>query len=277
MAVLIRGGQIAQDEIGPFGTAHAVRGGRLDEFLAIDVDRTVFDAGMFAAHFIELVGVVVAPFHVGRVVRRREDFPDEVARIVALLFDDPLPDSGRRARVVAGPGDITEGQVVCFPFGSPVDMDRLNLIADRVEDEAIQAGTANRVSQHHLANFDVDLLLRRIGDVMLLAMAHFVTQDDGDFIIVADQVEHALIDDHDMAHRAGRVERRIRADIPAVGQSLDTGVRLGDTGAEAVHDGRQPFIIVRIIEDTGLLGDGLVNLVLPFLGRIVVLDLLAQG
>ena len=80
-----------------------------------------------------------------------------------------------------------------------------------------------------------------------------------------------------MAHSAGRVERRIRADIPAVGQSLDTGVRLGDAGAEAVHDRRQTFIVILIMEDAGLLGDGLVNLALSFFGRVIVLDLLAQG
>ena len=232
---------------------------------------------MFAAHFIELFSVTVAPFLMGRMIRRREDFPDEVARVVAVFFHDPLPDGGRRAGIIAGPGDITEGQVVRFPFGSPVDVDRLDLVADRIEDEVVQAGATNRVGQDHLADFDIDLLLRRIGDVVFLAMSHFVAQDDGDFIIVADQVEHALVDDHDVAHGAGRVERLVRADIPAVGQGLDTGVRLGDAVAEAVHDGRQPFIIILIIEDAGPLGDGLVNLVLPFLGRIVVLDLLAQG
>ena len=80
-----------------------------------------------------------------------------------------------------------------------------------------------------------------------------------------------------MAHGAGRIERRVRADIPAVGQGLDAGVRLGDAGAETVHDRRQPFIVILIMEDAGLLGDGLVNLALSFLGRVIVLDLLAQG
>ena len=31
------------------------------------------------------------------------------------------------------------------------------------------------------------------------------------------------------------------------------------------------------MEDAGLLGDGLVNLALSFFGRVIVLDLLAQG
>ncbi len=53
-------------------------------------------------------------------------------------------------------------------------MDRFNLIADRVEDEVVQARAANRIGQDHLADFDIDLLLRRIGDVVFLAVAHFM-------------------------------------------------------------------------------------------------------
>lgn len=107
-------------------------------------------------------------------VRRREDFTDKVAGIITLFFHDPLPDGRRRTGIIAGTSDIPEGQVVRFPFGSPVDMDRLDLIADRVEDEVVQALAADRIGQDHLADFDIDLLLRRIGDVVFLAVAHFM-------------------------------------------------------------------------------------------------------
>ena len=103
-------------------------------------------------------------------------------------------------------------------------------------------------------------------------MAHFVSEHDGDFIVVRQDAEEARVDAHVVTNRAEGVEALVLIDEVVVGLVVDRRVDRTNRRRQVRHDGVDLPVVVGVVIDTILLLHLLKELLTALFGVVVLLE-----
>ena len=240
MAVVVGRREVADDEVGALCRRHVASRCRRDEFLAVDRDRAVLDRHVLVAVRIELLDIGIAAVAVRRMVG------EELLHGVFLslgLVHDALPDRGTSAGVVIGMRDVLKRQ-------------RIRLALHRLRDVAVvddPRHDCTEVRARRCAeNRHIEAAPRPLGRMVLLPMTHFVTEHNGNLIVIRQDAEEARVDAHIVADCAEGVKALVLIDEVVVGLVVDRRVDRTNRRRQVRHDGVDFPVVVDVVVDAVL-------------------------
>ena len=189
-----------------------------------------------------------------------------------VFFFYTLPDSSGSPRIIAGVNDIVKRQVIRFPFILFRNGHRINLVYQNIQRRVCQHGPSYCRAHHSRANGHIQLLAHGRSYMVLLSVAHFMSQHHRNFIRIVRQAVKAFIHAHHMAHTAKRVKAFLFIDKIQIGFLINSRINSRNTLRQAGHHLIQLLLAVIVFGNAIFFFITLKKLLASFFRLVIILN-----